>query len=643
MMLRSGDLNLNRSVQAFGDSTMERLKQAMLQHEVIFRNQVCELHRLYLTQKNLMNELRVKVVHTDGPSSYSWLSKESEEKKNAFSKSSRAKESTLAGNAGVFEEFKDNTADLLKNHQREFSLHLFADDFIRNKGEAPAFFHPVSNFCCKGVIDLESSTELEFHEVTNNQVFSGGCRAPTHNVAGLFGAQASVSCALVTSSIIGNDKNRMVSVIHLSEEHGGQLQEQKSALPYVGIGESCIDASVNKPRKKQQVRPTLFDLNVPLEDDCSHDLKGILEQEKTNSCPGETSFVPKTPFSDAAAKISCENRTSYLICHGKDSKSDCSLNSKLAHNTTDDKNDIVSGCQIQVECCKGSTDSSDQGFLGINAKSISSMDLCKEVKDNVDSSAEKLRSSSHSDIKRQDSNVTSSNSINLPHTVNKDSVTKPTNHEGSEEDTSSSHAIVQVGIVPSRNFFTECNSHGISRNNEFSSTDDSVTTQLNSSQNEESLIGKLMPEEWDTAIVSAAKALMSIPLLCSSIPIEQSDGINTNNLPQYSSDSFERMTLQLCEVQNEDCPILELPNANETVKNERAVRLRRGRGFRDFQKEILPGLVTLSRHEICEDLHKIGYKLRRVRSRNAGDNWFVPVTSRRSKLCSGHRRRLSSS
>ncbi|KAI0520600.1 hypothetical protein KFK09_008076 [Dendrobium nobile] len=629
MMLRSGDLNLNRSVQAFGDSTMERLKQAMLQHEVIFRNQVCELHRLYWTQKNLMNELRVKVVHTDCPSSYSWLNKESEEKKNAFSKSSRAKESSLAGNAGVFEEFKDNTADLLKNHQREFSLPLFADNFIRNKGETPAFHHRVGNFGCKGVIDLESSTELEFHEVTNNQVFSGGCRAPTHNGAGLFGAQASVPCALVTSSIIGNDKNRMVSVIHLSEEHGGQLQEQKSALPYVGIGESCIDASVNKPRKKQKASPMLFDLNVPLEDDCSHDLKAILEQEKTNSSPGETSFVPKTPFSDVPAKISCENRTSYLICHGKDSKSDCSLNSKLAHNTTDDKIDFVSGCQIQAEFSKGSTDSSDQGFLTINSKSISSMDLYNEVKDNVDSSGEKLRSSSHSDIKRQDSNVTSSNS-------NKDSVTKPTNHEGSEEDTSSSHAIVQVEFVPPRNFFTECNSHGISRNNEFSNADDSVTTQLNSSLNEESL-------EWDTAIVAAAKALMSIPLLCSAIPADQSDGINTSNLPQYSSDSFERMTLQLCEVQNEDCSILEPPNGNETVKNERAVRLRRGRGFRDFQKDILPGLVTLSRHEICEDLHNIGYKLRRVRSRKSGDNWFVPVTSRRSKLCSGHRRRLSSS
>lgn len=312
-----------------------------------------------------------------------------------------------------------------------------------------------------------------------------------------------------------------------------------------------------------------------------------------------------------------------MIFHGEDSTtSDCSLDSKPAHNTTDDKNDTASGCQIQAECCEGSTDSSDRGSLSINALSPSSMDLCKQIKDNVD-------------IKGQDSNITSSDSINLPQTVNKDSA--------SEEDTSSSHAVARDEIAPSIKLSTECNSHGITRNNESSNTDDSVTTQLNSSQNEGFFIGKLKPEEWDATIVSAAKALMSIPFGCSAIPIEQPHDTNTINLPQYSSDSFERMTLQLPEVQSEDRRATTEPsNADKTGKNEGGVRLRRGRGFRDFQKEILPGLVTLSRHEICEDMHNIGYKLRRVSSRNEGDNWFVPVRSRRSKLCSGRRRRLSS-
>lgn len=40
MMVRGGDLNLNCSPQSFEDSIWEGLKQAMLQHELIFRDQV---------------------------------------------------------------------------------------------------------------------------------------------------------------------------------------------------------------------------------------------------------------------------------------------------------------------------------------------------------------------------------------------------------------------------------------------------------------------------------------------------------------------------------------------------------------------------------------------------------------------------
>lgn len=180
MMLRGGDLNLNRSVQSFGDSTMERLKQAMLQHELMFRNQVCELHRLYWIQKNLMNELRIIGVDTDLPSSCPWLSKESADKKNAFSVFSRAKE---ARNVGALEEFKGKSTDLLKRSQRDFTLHLSADDFVRSNDKDPAFRHQASNFRCREVIDLESSVKLEFHEVSNDQIFSGGFRAPMQNSA----------------------------------------------------------------------------------------------------------------------------------------------------------------------------------------------------------------------------------------------------------------------------------------------------------------------------------------------------------------------------------------------------------------------------------------------------------------------------
>jgi len=45
------------------------------------------------------------------------------------------------------------------------------------------------------------------------------------------------------------------------------------------------------------------------------------------------------------------------------------------------------------------------------------------------------------------------------------------------------------------------------------------------------------------------------------------------------------------------------------------IKLKRGRGMRNFQREIMPGLVSLARQEICEDLEAIGYEPKKTRSR----------------------------
>ncbi|KAL0701257.1 hypothetical protein Bca4012_057379 [Brassica carinata] len=67
---RSGDKNLQFHQNGFstraappeesylGQNERDFLKQTMLQHEAVFKNQVQELHRLYKTQKSLMDEVR---------------------------------------------------------------------------------------------------------------------------------------------------------------------------------------------------------------------------------------------------------------------------------------------------------------------------------------------------------------------------------------------------------------------------------------------------------------------------------------------------------------------------------------------------------------------------------------------------------
>lgn len=658
MMLRFRDLNLNHSVQVFGDSGMDSLKQEMLKHEFIFRNQVKELHHLYWTQKKLMNEFQLKMFNSHPPSCSSLValtgSKDSEDKRSAFLISSQAMEmwNSLSPNVGALGEFKGHSLGVLKNQEIDFNLHFPADDFIRGDSKNHlAFCHPrisqvhftvdgslggfneensLYNSSIKGkkTIDMEESVVLKYHD-TPDMDFSDSFRAPMLIDADLFGSNTRIPCGQVSLSILENQMHQMPSAIHLNEENDGRMQEHKPVFSPFGLDSSCVTTSANQPRRKHLASPILFDLNEPFKHD-----------EQTNSCPVVDSIEHNLISSaNTAVKTSCDTR-------GVNS-----LDSKLDLNIKTDSDDssrnsagMTFDCHIPEECCEktmqGSTDSY-QVFACINTVSVSSMNLSKQVKDDVGSLPDNLQSTAHSDIdiKGQDSNVTSSNSTNLPQTViNRDLITKPANNELSEEDTSSSH---EAQVLNAHSRKDVCSS--LER-----SADDSTTTQLSYPQNNCSYVGKFKPEEHGAAVSAAAKILIDISLGCSTIPIEPTDVFpvlepesnDISSLPQYSSDSFECMTLQLSEVQSEDhCSAVNLPRVSETGRNGSGLRLRRGRGFRDFQKEILPGLLTLSRHEICEDLQNIGHKRRRIVSTNARNSWFVPVKSRRSKLPSGRRRR----
>ncbi|KAJ0962063.1 hypothetical protein J5N97_029891 [Dioscorea zingiberensis] len=105
--------------------------------------------------------------------------------------------------------------------------------------------------------------------------------------------------------------------------------------------------------------------------------------------------------------------------------------------------------------------------------------------------------------------------------------------------------------------------------------------------------------------------------------------------PQYSSDSFETLTMGLPEITSDKYTMPAIPS--KKVSGNDACKLRRGKGLRDFQKDILPGLASLSRHEIREDFHNIEHALRKSRSRNR-ENWPIPVRSQRSRRFTANRR-----
>lgn len=108
-------------------------------------------------------------------------------------------------------------------------------------------------------------------------------------------------------------------------------------------------------------------------------------------------------------------------------------------------------------------------------------------------------------------------------------------------------------------------------------------------------------------------------------------------------DDFEAMTLQLEETKEEEympVPFLpEIQEAEEAGSNSlpnrpRRGQARRGRPRRDFQRDILPGLTSLSRHEVTEDLQIFGGLMRAT-----GHAWNSGLTRRNGTRGGGRGRR----
>ncbi|KAI6676878.1 hypothetical protein NL676_037674 [Syzygium grande] len=110
-------------------------------------------------------------------------------------------------------------------------------------------------------------------------------------------------------------------------------------------------------------------------------------------------------------------------------------------------------------------------------------------------------------------------------------------------------------------------------------------------------------------------------------------------------DYFESMTLKLTETKSDEYlpkPFIpetlnvdESAAATSTPSRPRRGQVRRGRQRRDFQRDILPGLASLSRHEVTEDLQTFGGLMRAT-----GHVWQSGLTRRNSRTgCARGRRR----
>lgn len=160
-------------------------------------------------------------------------------------------------------------------------------------------------------------------------------------------------------------------------------------------------------------------------------------------------------------------------------------------------------------------------------------------------------------------------------------------------------------------------------------------------------------EESDYSIQKAALSLISISLqqtLTSNQDSETKSGSNKiENIEENkkkttsrssSIDSYESLVLKLEESSiEEDSATSKGFEINELDQKESGIKLRRGRRLKDFQKDILPTLSSLTRHEIWEDINILEgvirsreYKRLHKSKSNKGETWLTPVKSKRSKV-----------
>ncbi|XP_073055756.1 uncharacterized protein [Primulina eburnea] len=158
--------------------------------------------------------------------------------------------------------------------------------------------------------------------------------------------------------------------------------------------------------------------------------------------------------------------------------------------------------------------------------------------------------------------------------------------------------------------------------------------------------------EVDISIKNGAVTLLYLSSTCSAenqdhvpCPIRRREITNpARDVPQFSSESYESTVLNQPEISLDEYSVTSTPSElNFSNEKDYGTKLKRGRRMKDFRKEILPALASLSRQEICEDVRimrgaikTLEYKYR-SKMRGISDG-FSPLKGKGSRNSNGSRR-----
>ncbi|RAL48405.1 hypothetical protein DM860_005829 [Cuscuta australis] len=625
----------------------DTVKQRMIEHEAVFKNQVLELHRLYVIQRGLMmEEAKIKEPKTH------WLLPSKENHgyaKTAVSTTNIANSpsSSSKGNTIQFDGVCSLDYRLPKFPKKlPFNLELPSDNYIDLELEEHSSRHPIDNGLCNKATTQQSSVKKFFPD--------GREAADLNQPARLDCTNHTDFKSLIVSPFLASSSEGILKCHHGSSNgfsnnlsmgsHGKQREllhctyEAGSALYQGHIKSNLTQAADGLERNMLQMH------SHGIRSDWWLEKKGGLQTfEKVRNNVFEKP-IASSMFSTSSPQLAnssqCANsRSQSASPWGK-------LPSSLTHNASSSSHknprcdvplgdaftsDFSDNIKTSVGDCHSSRTNWYNKFLVssnvIHSKHPRDLDLNKAAISEEDVETSAIDSSGEGKARNEKKKAVMID-INVACDLSPEQLV--TEREGSDSEPSRKRKGFDLNscvteededtLVPS-----------VVASNDNNNDNDNVKTVLDidweapfvlDSEEEDN-----PPTTMQTDDRGAAEAIvaLSTETKCEIPPedplaetlrwfagiVATSSAKERRGCPSY--DSFEMMTLQLTETQEEEYmpknPFY-IPNPeNMEGDGEESVGARtrrRGRQRRDFQREILPSLTSLSRHEVSQDFQTFG-------------------------------------
>ncbi|CAA0833060.1 Plant protein of unknown function (DUF863 [Striga hermonthica] len=665
-----GDKNLpnGQHYNGYPGDAKDDLKQKMLEHEAVFKNQVCELHRLYRIQRDMMEEAKRKEKIDKNRASMEPAASSS----NHHNSHLEARKWHMAGfpllNSRV-EIVNSHTSCLRTNgptskdpeglrpskaRKKLFDLRLPADEYIDiQEGENLKEFKEshISGYN-SGLADLNKTIQIE-DDVGPSSVDFLGC-------AGNIKANKGRIDQLANKSSMGylGDTVKMRSGFSTNSSFGSKANTRGSSR------------GNNYYSPAQDSQPDMFLPSHPLGTNPRDVPRQILESSNRNNHSSSyftTSWARPVSSWGNQPSSSAQNSAALETCPKPlffQRNNELTLNKSYKMATSVSKG-------VQNHPPLTSSDHHGSGILLTGPRPTIDINLIPQ-NINGENKPEVCQLASLPWLKPKP--VTDRKVTLLPakpeiHT--KDEIHESINHSGGKnvfnKEKNGSIDLNVVACEPDEQIaenelITSGKENSIDLNSCLSDSEDyqasvKITLEIDlevpvflDSEDDSSLSKENAQNEpiKDEILQNAAEAIFAMSSSCHDKAmrpeVSLSEAINwfVDSISSCSGeklrrneivDEYEAMTLELAETKEEDympkpfvLDILKTEEENEAnalkTRSRRGLT-RRGRQRKDFQRDILPGLTTLSRHEVTEDLQIFGGLMRAT-----GHSWSFGPTRR---------------